>query len=96
MRRVVSVVHRTWENIYPTFSFSLGSTFLLIEKATHDSLYLWDIRRQHLGVHVHDANTGCFSYHGVANTSLVADDAQQSWKQNEKDVVTSLSMVLIN
>jgi hypothetical protein len=43
MRRVVSVVDRTWENIYPTFSSSLGSTLLLIEKATHDPLYLWDI-----------------------------------------------------
>jgi hypothetical protein len=45
VRRVVSVVDRTWENIYPTFSSSLGSTLLLIEKATHDPLYLWDIRR---------------------------------------------------
>jgi hypothetical protein len=44
MHRVVSVVDRTWENIYPTFSSSLGSTLLLIEKATHDPLYLWDIR----------------------------------------------------
>jgi hypothetical protein len=44
VRRVVSVVDRTWENIYPTFSSSLGSTLLLIEKATHDPLYLWDIR----------------------------------------------------
>jgi hypothetical protein len=43
VRRVVSVVDRTWENIYPTFSSSLGSTLLLIEKATHDPLYLWDI-----------------------------------------------------
>jgi hypothetical protein len=39
MRRVVSLVDRTWENIYPTFSSSLGSTLLLIEKATHDPLY---------------------------------------------------------
>jgi hypothetical protein len=44
MRRVVSAVDRTWENIYPTFSSLLGSTLLLIEKATHDPLYLWDIR----------------------------------------------------
>ena len=44
MRRVVLVVDRTWENIYTTFSFSLGSTLLLIEKATHDPLYLWDIK----------------------------------------------------
>jgi hypothetical protein len=43
VRIVVSVVDRTWENIYPTFSSSLGSTLLLIEKATHDPLYLWDI-----------------------------------------------------
>jgi hypothetical protein len=43
VRRVVSVVDRTWENIYPTFSSSLGSTLLLIEKATRDPLYLWDI-----------------------------------------------------
>jgi hypothetical protein len=43
VRRVVSMVNRTWENIYPTFSSSLGSTLLLIEKATHDPLYLWDI-----------------------------------------------------
>jgi hypothetical protein len=43
VRRVVSVVDRTWENIYPTFSSPLGSTLLLIEKATHDPLYLWDI-----------------------------------------------------
>jgi hypothetical protein len=43
MHRVVSVVDRTWENIYPTFSSSLGLTLLLIEKATHDPLYLWDI-----------------------------------------------------
>jgi hypothetical protein len=43
VRRVVSVVDRTWENIYPTFSSSLGLTLLLIEKATHDPLYLWDI-----------------------------------------------------
>jgi hypothetical protein len=44
VRRVVSVVDRTWENIYPTFSSSLGSTLLLIEKATQDPLYLWDIK----------------------------------------------------
>jgi hypothetical protein len=43
VRRVVSAVYRTWENIYPTFSSSLGSTLLLIEKAAHDPLYLWDI-----------------------------------------------------
>jgi hypothetical protein len=43
VHRVVSVVD-TWENIYPTFSSSLGSTLLLIEKATHDPLYLWDIK----------------------------------------------------
>jgi hypothetical protein len=43
VRRVVSAVDRTWENIYPTFSSSLGSTLLLIKKATHDPLYLWDI-----------------------------------------------------
>jgi hypothetical protein len=42
VRRVVSAVDRTWENIYPTFSSSLGSTLLLIEKAIHDPLYLWD------------------------------------------------------
>jgi hypothetical protein len=42
VRTVVSAVDRTWENIYPTFSFSLGLTLLLIEKATHDPLYLWD------------------------------------------------------
>jgi hypothetical protein len=42
--RVVSAVDRTWENIYPTFSSSLGLTLLLIEKATHDPLYLWDIK----------------------------------------------------
>jgi hypothetical protein len=40
--RVVSVVDRTGENIYPTFSSSLGSTLLLIEKATHDPLYFLD------------------------------------------------------
>jgi hypothetical protein len=45
VRRVVSAVDRTWENIYPTFSSSLGSTLLLIKGATHDPLYLWDIRR---------------------------------------------------
>jgi hypothetical protein len=44
VRRVVSTVDRTWENIYPTFSSSLGLTLLLIEKATHDPLYLWDIK----------------------------------------------------
>ena len=44
VRRVVSVVDRTWENVYPTFSSSLGSTLLLIEKATNDPLYLWDIK----------------------------------------------------
>ena len=44
VRRVVSMVDITWENIYPTFSFSLGSTLLLIEKATHDPLYLWVIK----------------------------------------------------
>jgi hypothetical protein len=44
VHRVVSVVDRTWENIYPTFSSSLGSTLLLIEKATHDPLYWWDIK----------------------------------------------------
>jgi hypothetical protein len=43
MHSVVSAVDKTWENIYPTFSSSLGSTLLLIEKATHDPLYLWDI-----------------------------------------------------
>ena len=42
--RVVLVVDRTWENTYPTFSFSLGSTLLLIEKATRDPLYLWVIK----------------------------------------------------
>jgi hypothetical protein len=30
-------------NVYPTFSSSLGSTLLLIERATHNPLYLWDI-----------------------------------------------------
>jgi hypothetical protein len=44
VHRVVSVVDRTWENIYPTFSSSLGLALLLIEKATHDLLYLWDIK----------------------------------------------------
>jgi hypothetical protein len=44
VRRVVSAVDRIWENIYPTFSSSLGSTLLLIEKATHDPLYLWDMK----------------------------------------------------
>jgi hypothetical protein len=44
MYRVVSAVDRTWENIYPTFSFSLGLTLLLIKKATYDPLYLWDIK----------------------------------------------------
>jgi hypothetical protein len=44
VRRVVSAVDRIWENIYPTFSSSLGSTLLLIKKATHDPLYLWDIQ----------------------------------------------------
>jgi hypothetical protein len=48
MRRVVSMVDRTWETIYPTFSSSLGSTLLLIEEATHDPLYLWDIRLPHV------------------------------------------------
>jgi hypothetical protein len=43
VRRVVLAVDRTWENVYPTFSSSLGST-LLLEKATHDPLYLWDIK----------------------------------------------------
>jgi hypothetical protein len=43
VRRVISAVDRTWENVYPTFSSSLGSTLLLIEKATHDPLYLWVI-----------------------------------------------------
>jgi hypothetical protein len=42
--RVVSAVDRTWENIYPTFSSSLGSTLLLIEKATTDPRYLWVIK----------------------------------------------------
>jgi hypothetical protein len=44
VHRVVSAVDRTWENIYPTFSSSLGLTLLLIEKATHDPLHLWDIK----------------------------------------------------
>ena len=44
MRRVVSVVDRTWENINSTFSSSLGSTLLFIEKATIDPLYLWVIK----------------------------------------------------
>jgi hypothetical protein len=44
VRRVVSAVDRTWENVYPTFSSSLGSTLLLIEKATRDPLYLCDIK----------------------------------------------------
>jgi hypothetical protein len=43
VHRVVSVVDRTWENIYPTFSTSLGLTLFLIEKTTHDPLYLWVI-----------------------------------------------------
>jgi hypothetical protein len=43
VRRVVSAVDRTWENVYPTFSSSLGLILLLIEKATHDPLYLWVI-----------------------------------------------------
>ena len=42
--RVVSAVDRTWENIYRTFSSSLGSTLLHTQKATHDPLYLWDIK----------------------------------------------------
>jgi hypothetical protein len=44
VHRVVSAVDRTWENIYPTFSSSLGLTLLLIEKATQDPLYLLDIK----------------------------------------------------
>ena len=44
VRKVVSVVDRTWENIYLTFSSSLGSTLLVTEKATHDPLYLWVIK----------------------------------------------------
>jgi hypothetical protein len=48
VRRFVSVVDRTWENIYPTFSSSLGSTLLLIEKATHDPIYLWDINGENM------------------------------------------------
>jgi hypothetical protein len=44
VRRVVSAVDRTLENIYPTFSSSLDLTLLLIEKATYDPLYLWDIK----------------------------------------------------
>jgi hypothetical protein len=44
VRRIISVVDRTWENIYPTFSSSLGSTLLPIEKAIHNPLYLWDIK----------------------------------------------------
>jgi hypothetical protein len=44
VRRVVSAVDRTWENIYPIFSSSLGLSLLLIEKATHDPIYLWDIK----------------------------------------------------
>jgi hypothetical protein len=44
VRRVVSVVDWTWENIYPTFSSLLGLTLLLIEKATYDPLYLSDIK----------------------------------------------------
>ena len=37
------MVDRTWENINPTFSYSLGSTLLLIEKDTNDPLHLWVI-----------------------------------------------------
>jgi hypothetical protein len=44
VRGVLSAVDRTWEKIYPTFSSLLGSTLILIEKATHDPLYLWDIK----------------------------------------------------
>lgn len=44
VRRVVSVVDRTWKITYPTFSSSLGSTLLLTEKATRDPLYLWVIK----------------------------------------------------
>jgi hypothetical protein len=44
VRRVVSVVDRTSENVYPTFSSSLDLTLLLIEKATRDLLYLWVIK----------------------------------------------------
>lgn len=44
VRRFVSVVDRAWENTNPTFSSSLGSTLLLIEKATRDPLYLWVIK----------------------------------------------------
>ena len=44
VRRVVSMVDRTWENINPTFSSSLGSTLLFIEKATTDPLHLWVIK----------------------------------------------------
>jgi hypothetical protein len=42
VRRVVSVVDRTWKKII--LPLALGSTLLLIEKATHDPLYLWDIK----------------------------------------------------
>ena len=44
VRRVVSVVDRTWENINPTFRFLLGSTLLIFEKATNDPLHLWVIK----------------------------------------------------
>jgi hypothetical protein len=48
VRRVVSAVDRTWENVYSIFSSSLDLILLLIERATHDSLYLWDITDQYI------------------------------------------------
>lgn len=43
VRIVVAVIYRTWENTNTTFSYSLGSTLLFIEKATIDPLNLWVI-----------------------------------------------------
>ena len=43
MRRDVSVVDRTWGNIYSTFSSSLGTILLLIENC-YDPLHLWVIK----------------------------------------------------
>ena len=42
VRRVVSMVDRTSENIYPSFSSLLGSTLLLIEKV-HTTPYTYGI-----------------------------------------------------
>ena len=47
VRRVVFVADKAWENICSTFSSSLGSTLLLIERSYNYPIYLRVINNEH-------------------------------------------------